>query len=104
MDIEKSNSHGNDHRDHSDAHYKTGYQEERAAELTENADHEGHVAAESQYARICLRQLVEIHHLVQSVNKKQDAEENPEKKYQKGNSLPSEILGKKKIIKHNSPF
>ena len=79
MDIEKGDCHGNDHRDHSDAHYKTCYQEERAAELTENADHEGHVAAESQYARICLRQLVEIHHLVQSVNKKQDTEENPEK-------------------------
>jgi hypothetical protein len=38
------------------------------------------------------------------MHKKQNAEDNSDDKEQEGNTLPSELLGKKKIIKHSSSF
>ncbi len=101
MNIEECNRHGYDHRNQSDPDYKSSDQEERAAEFREDTHHQTHIAAESKDIRKSLRQLVEISHLVNAMNKKQYTKEHSEAQYQKGNSLPSKTLWKQEIVKHS---
>ena len=102
MDIEERDSHCSDHRQDHDSDKKSGYKKKRTAELTENGDHKGHIAAETKNTRIIFGKDIKIHHLIDSVDKEKHTENNAQCKNQEGNSLPSEMLGKQKIVKHNN--
>ena len=94
MHVEICNSHGDDHGNKDDPLKQSRYQEKRTAELAENRKHQCHVASQAKNAGVIERQLVEIHHLVHTVQKEKHSEEHSDSQNQKGNSLPSEILGK----------
>ena len=71
MHIEECNTHSYNHRNCHETHKKTRDKKERATELAENRNHQGHIAAESEFTRIRLYQSIEIDQLIQSMNKKQ---------------------------------
>ena len=94
MDVEKRDSHGCDHRDDRDPDKQSCNKENRAGKLTENTEHQCHITTETEYARIGIRQFIEVHHLVQSMRKGENAEEQSEcKDKQRYDPVPA-ILGK----------
>ena len=54
--------------------------------------------------RVILRKSIEICQFVKTVHEEQDPEKQTDEQQQKGNSFPSEVLGKQKIVKHSSSF
>ena len=104
MDIEERDSLCSDHRQDHDSDKKSGNKKKRTAELTENGDHKGHIASKAQNTGIILGKNLKVHHLIDSVDKEKHTENNAQCKNQEGHSLPSEMLGKQKIIKHSSSF
>ena len=104
MYIEEGDSHRSNHRNDRDSEKEAGHKEDRAAELTEDTDHKGHVTAQAEYARIGRGEFVEIHHLVQTVHHEEHAKEKPEAEDKEGYHLLPAILGKQEIVKHSSSF
>ena len=78
MDVEKGHGHCRYHRDDCDPDKQASDEENGAGKLTENTEHQCHITTKAEYARIGIRQFIEVHHLVQSMRKEEDAEEQSE--------------------------
>jgi hypothetical protein len=102
MYVKEGNSHGNYHRQNHYSEEKAGNKKERTAEFGKNSQHKGHIAAKSENTRICKGQLRKIHHLAKTMNKEHYTEKESENKDKGRYALSSEMLGKQKIVKHNS--
>lgn len=93
MDVEECDSHRGDHRYHSDSHKESGYKEQRARKLAEYADHQRHIAAEAKDTRVCVREFIEIDHLIESMRKEEDSEEQSQRKNEQRDDPVSAVLG-----------
>lgn len=90
MNIEKCNSHRNDHRNCHNSDKEPGDKKKRTDEFAEDSDHQGHIAAKAQDTRIIGDKSTEIHHLVKSMNEEKYAENNTYNQNEEGNTLPFE--------------
>ena len=104
MNIEKCDSHSNNHRNSHYPDQKAGNQKERTTKFTENSYHQRHIASKTKNTWIRIEQIIEMDHLIKAMREEKDSKYKSYQKNQSGNSLPSEILGKQKIIKHTISF
>ena len=93
MNIEEGYRHSCYHRDDSNPDKQSDNKKYGAGKLAEYTEHQCHIASETEYARIGIRQFIKVHHLIQSMGKEEDTEEQSEcKDQQRYNPVPA-ILG-----------
>ena len=62
-------------------------------EFAEYADHQRHITAETKDTRVCVREFVEVDHLIKSMRKEEDSEEQSQRKDEQRDDPVSAVLG-----------